>query len=278
MILKSFSKINLTLNVVKKLKNGLHDLQSYFCLINLFDQVEIKKIRGRKDIIKFKGKFTKYINKNKNSISETLIILRKQKVITNYYLIQVNKKIPVFAGLGGGTSNAACLIKYFIKKKITKNLLNILNKKLGSDLRLFLHDQGFQKNLNKIVNFKKEYKLFFLLVYPNLKSSTKFVYSKVTKYSIKSKYNFNRISSKKKFIKVLKNKSNDLQSIVEVKYPIIQKIIADIKQKKGCHFSRMTGSGSVCFGVFEREKDAKEAATKIKLKYPKFWFSVAKTI
>ena len=66
MILKSFSKINLTLSVNRKLKkNKLHDIQSYFCLINLFDQIKIKKIKGRKDLVKFKGKFSKYIKKKK---------------------------------------------------------------------------------------------------------------------------------------------------------------------------------------------------------------------
>ena len=64
MILKSFSKINLSLNVINKLKKeGLHDIQTYFCLINLFDKINIKKIRGQKDIIKFKGKFLKNIKK-----------------------------------------------------------------------------------------------------------------------------------------------------------------------------------------------------------------------
>ena len=66
MVLKSFSKINLTLNICKKFKkNNLHDIQSYFCLINLFDLIKIKKIEGQKDIVKFKGKFSKYIKKKK---------------------------------------------------------------------------------------------------------------------------------------------------------------------------------------------------------------------
>ena len=63
MILKSFSKINLSLNINKKLKkNRLHDIQSYFCLINLFDQIKVKKIKGSKDIVSFQGKFSKYVN------------------------------------------------------------------------------------------------------------------------------------------------------------------------------------------------------------------------
>ena len=121
MILKSFAKINLSLNVNKKLKNGLHDIQSYFCLINLFDQIKIKKINERQDIVKFTGKFARLIKNKKNSILDTLAILRERKVISNRYSVSIHKKIPVFGGLGGGTSNAAYLIKYFTKNRLKKN-------------------------------------------------------------------------------------------------------------------------------------------------------------
>ena len=56
MILKSYSKINLTLSVNKKLKNGLHEIQSFFSLVNLYDEIKIKKIQGGKDVVKFAGK------------------------------------------------------------------------------------------------------------------------------------------------------------------------------------------------------------------------------
>ena len=279
MLLKSFSKINLSLNINRKLKTKkLHDIQSYFCLINLFDQIKIKKIKGRRDIVKFKGKFSKYIKKKDNSIIDTLKILRKSNLISDYYSVLVNKRIPVFSGMGGGTSNAVCLIKYFARNKTNKNLLSILDKKIGSDLKLFFYEQGFLKNLRTINNFRRKYKLYFLLVYPNVKCSTPYVYSKVKKYSSKSKYSFNKINDKSKFIKSLTKKNNDLQFIVEKKYPIIKKLIIEIGQKKGCYFSRMTGSGSVCYGVFKSQKTAKVALNGIKLKYPKYWASVAKTI
>ena len=102
MILKSFSKINLSLTVNNRLNRKLHNIQSFFCLINLFDQIKNKKIKGEKDIIKFKGKFSKFIKKKKNSVFIALKILREQNLITDYYSVSINKKIPVFAGLGGG--------------------------------------------------------------------------------------------------------------------------------------------------------------------------------
>ena len=64
MVLKSFSKINLSLSINGKLKKtGLYDIQSYFCLVNLFDQIKVRKIKGSKDKVRFQGQFSRYIKK-----------------------------------------------------------------------------------------------------------------------------------------------------------------------------------------------------------------------
>ena len=280
MILKSFSKINLTLSINEKLKDKskLHNIQSYFCLVDLFDEIKIKENKRKKDVVKFKGMFIKHLSKTNNSITNTLRILRKNNLISKYYSVSIKKKIPVYAGMGGGSSNSACIIKYLVRRKIDKNLLELFSKKIGSDLKLFFCEQGFLKNIKTIDIFPKKHKIYFLLVYPNIKCSTKYVYSKVNNFSSKSINNFEKIKNKSKFIKFLINKNNGLQSIVEKKYPIVKNLILEIGQKKGCYFSRMTGSGSACYGVFRSEKTAKVALNRIKLKYPKYWTSFAKTI
>jgi len=279
MILKSFSKINLTLDVISKLKKRkLHNIQSYFCLIDLYDQIHIKKIKRQKDRIKFKGKFLNKINNKNNSILDTLQILRKNNFLNNHYSIVVNKRIPVFGGMGGGTGNAACLVKYLVKKKISKKVMNTLNDKIGSDFNLFFCKQGFLQNIKTIIKLKKNFKFYFLLVYPNKKCSTKFIYSQVRKYSSLKKYNSQLINTRSKFLDYLISHNNDLQSIVETRYPIIKKLIKEIQQIKGCYFSRITGSGAVCYGIFKSKKTVKNALNLIRLKYPKYWSSIAKTI
>ena len=275
MILKSFSKINLSINVARKLKNGLHDIHSYFCLVDVFDEIKIVKNNKKKDFVIFKGQFAKNIQKTNNSVLNTLKILRNKKVISDYYSIIIKKKIPVYGGLGGGTSNAACLIKYFTKGRVNKNLFFSLEKIIGSDLRLFFYNQGYLKNL-KIIKKTTKHNLNFLLVFPNIKCSTTKIYAKVKKFSRKSK--FSKMSSKKKFINFLAHENNDLQSIVENKHPPIRNLINEISTKNGCYFSRMTGSGSVCYGVFRSDNSAKLALKKIKYNHPKYWLTVAKTI
>jgi 4-diphosphocytidyl-2-C-methyl-D-erythritol kinase len=277
MVLKSFSKINLSLNINSKLKNGLHDIQSYYCLINLFDKIKIRKIDKKKDKVVFFGPFVKHIKKSNNSITNLLKLLRKLELISGYYSVNVIKNIPVFSGLGGGTSNAASVLKFLLKGKVSKKILEKVEKLIGSDLRLFFHKRGFLQNLRTIKTIKKQ-KLFFLLSRPNIICSTKKIYSKVKKYSKKKKFNFQKMNNKKGFINYILEQNNELQSIVEEEYPSIKILLKDINTEKGCYFSRMSGSGSVCYGLFNNESNAKKALNKIKTKHPKFWFSIAKTV
>tara|TARA_B100000963_G_scaffold341905_1_gene342161 strand:- start:18374 stop:19213 length:840 start_codon:yes stop_codon:yes gene_type:complete len=279
MLIKSFSKINLSLRINKKLqKRKLHQIQSYFFLTSIHDVINIKKNRKIRDSVIFKGKFSKNINKKNNTIVNTLNILRKEKIISNYYSVIVNKKIPVFSGMGGGTSNAASIIKYFIKGKIRKNLINIVQKKIGSDLRLFFFKKGFLVNLDQVKNFRKNYNFNILIVYPYLRCSTKDIYSKVSKFSKMSKLNYNNLKDKKKFLKIITKEKNDLQLIVENKFPLVKKLVSQLQRLEGCYFSRMSGSGSACYGVFKSKKSAKNALIKIKQIFPKYWCAVAKTI
>ena len=80
-MIKSYSKINLFLKVLKKNNKGLHSIQSSVMLLDLHDNISLKKINKNKDNIKFIGQFKKNINKKTNSISESLSLLRKYNLI-----------------------------------------------------------------------------------------------------------------------------------------------------------------------------------------------------
>ncbi len=279
MVLKSYAKINLSLSVNEKLKNGYHDIQSIYCLINVYDTIKIKKIYDKKfDEIYFKGPFSKNVLKFNNSIKKVLDFLRKYKLISNYFKVEVNKKIPVFAGLGGGSSNAFSILKLIKQKKIKREILNKLINLVGTDLRLFFNNQGHLRNLKKVDKLSKNHKLYFMIVYPNIRCLTKKIYSKVKKFSKKRKFSKKNFKSKKELINQILNLNNDLQSIVEKKYPLIRTLLSNISKQHNCYLARMTGSGSACFGLFLNENSSKVALKKMRKKYPKFWFSIAKTI
>ena len=258
MVLKSYSKVNLTLKVNSKLLKGLHEIQSLYCLINLFDKIEINKTKKKKDKIIFKGPFSKLVKRRNNSVNILLKKLRESKLISNYYSVIIQKNIPVFSGFGGGTSNAAFIFKYLLKSKINNSIIAEFNNIIGSDFKLFFAKQGFLENLQTVIEFKKKQKFYFLLVKPRIKCSTRDIYSNVSKFSKKEKFSENLINSKNKYLEYLFKNRNDLQLIVERKYPSIKKLLTDIKNQKGCYFSRMTGSGSVCYGLFKDQINAKK--------------------
>ena len=130
-IIKSYAKINLSLGVTKRLKSGYHRIESLVSFINLHDEVKIKKINSKNHKIRFLGKFSEGI-KDSNTVSKLLKILDEKKLLKNQkYFIKIKKNIPQKSGLGGGSMNAASILKYLIKKqnlKLPKKSLFILNK------------------------------------------------------------------------------------------------------------------------------------------------------
>ena len=278
MKLRSFSKINLSLRVLKKMSSGLHDIQSNSILIDLNDQIKINRSYKNKNEIYFKGDFARFVNKKNNSVKSIVKYLEKEKIFKSNYKFTITKNIPVFSGLGGGTSNAVTIFKHFQKKKINSKIINELTKTIGSDFKLFLQKQSFQSSLAKVTNYKKSHVINMIVVFPYKLCSTKKIYSNVNSFSKPCKNKYGNVLNTKKFIKLISKEKNDLQPIVEKKYPIIKKIMQFLKNQKNCVFSRMTGSGSACFGVFLTKKNAHEALLKVRKKFPVFFSVITKTI
>lgn len=278
MKLRSFSKINLSLRVLKKMSSGLHDIQSNSILIDLHDQIKINRSYKNKNEIFFKGDFARFVNKKDNSIKSIVKYLEKEKIFKSNYKFTITKNIPVFSGLGGGTSNAVTIFRHFQKKKINSKIINELTKTIGSDFKLFLQKQSFQSSLAKVTNYKKSHVINMIVVFPYKLCSTKKIYSNVNSFSKPCKNKYGNVLNTKKFIKLISKEKNDLQPIVEKKYPIIKKIMQFLKNQKNCVFSRMTGSGSACFGVFLTKKNAHEALLKVRKKFPVFFSVITKTI
>ena len=196
----------------------MHNIETYSTLVNIFDEINIEK--NIKDKIIFTGKFRSKINEKKNTIKDTLKILRKNKAINSFYRVSIKKNIPVFAGLGGGTSNAASIAKYLLKNKINKRLIKELEKKIGSDFKLFLHNNSFQKNLNTVLKIKNKLQLPIIILFPYIDCKTKDIYKKVNSFSLSSGNPFVNKVNQDKFIKYVQTDRNDLQKIVKKYFSI----------------------------------------------------------
>ena len=282
--IKSYCKINLSLRVLKKLNNGYHNIMSLITFCDLHDIILISKIGNLKDKISFSGKFKKGINKKKNTITKVLSLLRRNQLIENKaFKINVQKNIPHGSGLGGGSSNAAYLLNYFNSKmrlKLNKKKIKKLASQIGFDVPINLERRNtfLTGKRGEILRLKQKFRLNLLIVYPNLICSTKKIYKRNKKISLSKLPSLFYIKDNKKLINLLKNENNDLEKAVVKIYPKVKKIIDYIKSQKGCYFSRITGSGSACIGIFSNMKNVIYAQKLIKLKYPKYWCVVSKTI
>ena len=282
--IKSYCKINLTLQVIKKLRNGYHNISSIITFCDLYDIISVSKTKNSKDIISFSGKFKNGINKKINTATKVLKLIRKNKLLVNQnFIINIKKNIPHGSGLGSGSANAADLLNYFnskMKLKLSKKKIKRLARKIGFDVPISLERKNtfLTGEKDKILRIKNKFSLNLLIVYPNLICSTKKIYKLNKNLSKKNSKTFLHIKNNKKLIDFFKNQSNDLEKTVIKVYPKVKKILNYIKTLKGCYFSRITGSGSACIGIFSNMKNTIYAKKLIKLKYPKYWCVVSKTI
>ena len=275
-LLKSPAKINLFLDVLSKDNDGFHSIKSILTLIDLHDEILIKDSDSLD--INFSGEFSDEINQNNIQILFDFLT-RKNFIKSDKYSIKITKNIPVGAGLGGGSSNIAAILSFLYSKKIIKfnEAINVA-RELGSDIEFFLDTApaiivGKGNVLRRITPFKDSY---LLLVYPNFTLSTEKVYKNNTKFD-----NEKHIALEKEdydFDEIMQLSSNSLQMAAIGLCPDIKYIIDKLTSMKGSLYSRMTGSGSCCFAVFNEKDLAQEATNTLKSHHPDWWVNLSKII
>tara|TARA_B110000902_G_scaffold265384_1_gene349577 strand:- start:1367 stop:2212 length:846 start_codon:yes stop_codon:yes gene_type:complete len=276
--IKSYSKINLALNVIGK-TTSLHKIESIIAFINLYDEISIKNITNKSHKIKFIGKFSNNISSN-NTVSKLLKIIDKDKLLKATKLeIIIKKNIPLEAGLGGGSMNAAVILKFLVKKKlinISKEKLYRICSSVGSDVILGMHSNKLiLKSNNTIEEFLIKKNIFTLVVKPSFGCSTKKIYSRVKKFR---KAKFNKPVKNMFDLGFLKKMNNDLELIALNKYPKLNTLKKFLDKLSKVEFVRMTGSGSAIIAYFKSYKMCKEAEKKVKNKFRNYWCKTAKTI
>lgn len=275
------SKINLYLEILSKRKNGLHNLNSLMAFTDIGDFLEIKV--SEKFSLNTKGPFAQQLgDPQKNIIS---LALEKLESLINRKLnvsITLTKNIPLGSGLGAGSSNAARVLKALIrmyKLNIEKRDIDTLLISIGSDVPFCFH--GRTSILNGIgeklffINNLKEYDL--LLVNPLVEVSTGEIFKKVEKYNDKpTLYNKNSFSDDF-LLKTISRSNNDLESIAIELYPVIGSIL-NLFKKTNTIFTRMSGSGGTCYGLFDNRRELLKAESIFNLENKNWWIKKGKIL
>ena len=276
--IKSHAKINLNLNITGRLPNKkMHKVESLISFIKLADIIKISENKSNKHSVVFDGKFSKDIPK-KNSISKVLNLMDKKKSLkSKKYFIKITKNIPQKSGMGGGSMNAASILKFFLKKKIINlSEARIFAQKTSSDVILglnnkakILYSDNSLKELNKSLSF------YLILIKPRFGCSTKKVYSQNKIFTKKQYFKKRKLLIDKKHI--FRGK-NDLEKSAFKIYPRLSVLKSRILYFKRGETVRMTGSGSTMVVYFNSKVSAINALNVYKKKLNKNWCILSKII
>ena len=274
--LKSYAKINLSLNVIGKRKpKKLHSIETFVSLINLADEIKINEVDSKNHKVIFIGKFSKGIPKV-NTITKLLKLMDKKKLLQKKYEFLIKKNIPQQSGMGGGSMNAATILSFFKSEKIlTKKQTENFAQKIGSDVILGLNRLSkIYYSDGKVYEIKKSLKYYLVLVKPNFGCSTRKIFS------------LNKVFSKKQFSKSKKNISkniifnskNDLENSAFKAHPKLKQLKNQLINWKKAEFVRMTGSGSTLVMYFNSNETAKNALKTFKRRLNNSWCILSKVI
>jgi 4-diphosphocytidyl-2-C-methyl-D-erythritol kinase len=270
MVLFPNAKINLGLFITDRLPSGFHHLQSIFLPINWCDGLEFSRMEQEDAMFYSSG------NKIEGNVHENLVVKAMNLFMLKTGLSEVPKmhlikSIPSGDGIGGGSSDAAFVLKglnEWFNAQIEKETLKHWASELGSDCPFFIDNvpsylDGVGKELIPIENF--QFPFYILVVFPELHIPTALAFRQVVpnpdRKNLLETFNSIDFNDWQKYL------VNDFQAGLELKFPEISAVLDGLKSQ-GAFFSSLSGSGSAIYGLFE--KFPEEACFEIKRQFPNY--------
>ncbi len=266
MKLKAHAKINLGLAVTHKRQDGFHDLDTLFARIDLHDELNLEPIASG---IQLEVLGADLAADKTNLVYKAAELYLKQARIDAGIAMSLLKRIPLSAGLGGGSSDAAAVLKGLSKLYPAKLNLAELALDLGSDVPFFLSDSsaahatGRGEKLRQLSLAKR----YVVLIKPQLAISAKEAYVNLKKLA--------EPLNLKAILEALEHHKeppylNSLAPAMLEHYPELVTIVQSLKAL-GLQGALMSGSGSTCFALAANQAEALEAVSKLKQENSNYW-------
>jgi 4-diphosphocytidyl-2-C-methyl-D-erythritol kinase len=261
------AKINLRLKVVGKRADGYHLLDTIMVPVSLYDEIEIRKLRTTDtdrqrdhELIKVTCDDPALPTGQENLVYRAAQLILKKARKPQAVHIHLQKKIPVGAGLGGGSTDAAATLlglNRLLRLRLSVARLEKMALSLGADVPFFIRARpararGVGEKLSRLSGLPR---VWFVIAYPGFPVSTASVYRNVTLKLTKTTVNTSITTSLNNFDKLSSLLENDLESVTLRRYPEI----GVLKQKllrEGAPRVLMAGSGSAVFGIFASRRAA----------------------
>ena len=264
--LKALAKINLGLDVLRRREDGYHEVKMIMQTISLYDELMLKKIK--KPEIQLRTNLP-YLPTNENNLAyQAAKLLMEEYQIPGGLLIQLEKKIPVAAGMAGGSSDAAAVlwgVNQMYHLGLSRKELMERGVRLGADvpyciLRGTALAEGIGEKLKTLPPMPKCY---LLIAKPGISVSTKFVYENLHVNELETKKHPDVdamiTALRQKDLALLSARMGNILELVTIPaHPVIDQIKQEM-QKAGALGAMMSGSGPTVFGIFDTQPKARKA-------------------
>ena len=264
--IKARAKINLTLEILNKREDNYHNLKSVFQKINLYDELYISKTEDDDFILD--------TNINGLDIKDNIIykayIKLKERFNISGIKVVLNKRIPMQAGLAGGSTDCASFIlgmKKLFKLNLTEKEIIILGKSLGADVVPCLYNKAvLAEGIGEIITkIDTNFKYYIVLIKPELSCNTGEMFKKLDErdkiLTIDNSENVVKALEDNNIELLSNNLYNTFEEVLDLK-PIKEELI-----KNKALGALLSGSGSCVYGIFKNKQDAKLAYNNLKDKY-----------
>lgn len=257
---KACAKVNLSLDVIGLREDGYHELDMLMVPISLYDELEIKI----SDIDSFECNLDMPWDK-KNLVYKAIKLFEEKYALNNHYEVKLVKNIPSQAGLGGGSSDAACALNILYKIhniKASDSEKIELAKSLGADVPFFLFNKAARvRGIGEILEFVSVPKYSLVLGKPQEGVSTK------EAFELLDKMNYPRVDMERIITKLVNKEEAELRNSLELSAIQLLPKIQDIKNlcfDCGYKMVVMSGSGSTVLVLVDDEKDTTELEKELK--------------
>jgi 4-diphosphocytidyl-2-C-methyl-D-erythritol kinase len=279
------AKINLALHVTRRREDGYHDLESLVVFADVADEIEA--VPARDDSLTIVGPFAKGLGSGEtNLVSRAVAAFRERwpDAVSTGLAMRLTKNLPVAAGIGGGSADAAAALRLMVSlstEAIPLADLSNLAARLGADVPACLVStplvaRGVGELLAPLPEFPA---LHIVLVNPMIPLATADVFRRLRAHD---NYPLPELPSPltrpAQLGLWLAETRNDLQPPAVKLVPIIGDIVAHLAETQGCMLARMSGSGATVFGLFGSSGQAHQAAQVMRAANPDHWVAAAPLI
>ncbi|MCI0748339.1 MAG: 4-(cytidine 5'-diphospho)-2-C-methyl-D-erythritol kinase [Verrucomicrobia subdivision 3 bacterium] len=274
-------KVNLLLNVLGKRPDGFHELETLMHPVRLFDRLTFARAG---DSVQLTCSEASLPTDERNLALRAARAFLETAQISEGVRVHLEKKIPLAAGLGGGSSNAACTLlglNELFGYALSAHQLHAVAATLGSDVPFFLQEKpaiatGRGETIRPLEPFLALQGAAFLLIHPGFGVSTAWAYAELANFPEALTGKRGRAEHLADLLKAgdlpaaTPEFYNSLEAPVLKKFPLLA-IFKDFLQDDGAAVALMSGSGSTIFGVYRTPSDAKNIERRVRAKFDPCW-------